>query len=412
MLRSGDCSTIANSSYRLSNFMKVITGLEKLARNDFSPLIGKRVGVLCNQASITADFSHAIELFLAAHRQGKLTLNAIFGPQHGLWGHTQDNMIEWEGYEEGRIGAPVYSLYGEHRKPTPQMLNEVDVLVVDLQDVGSRYYTFIWTMALCMEACVEAGVEMLVLDRPNPIGGVQVEGPMLDHDYRSFVGWHPLPVRHGMTVGEIAQYFQRRFYTNLSIQVLAVDGWKRDMYFDDTGLPWGVPSPNMPIPETALVYPGMCLLEATNLSEGRGATRPFEIFGAPWIDGWKLSRHLNSLQLPGAYFRPLQFQPTFNKYENEVCEGCFIHVTDRNSFKPFLTGIAIVLEAVRSYPDKFHWKEPPYEYEFEKTPFDILVGNGWMREMIVNLSGLEELEKRWEEETSLFMKSRSEYLRY
>jgi uncharacterized protein YbbC (DUF1343 family) len=292
------------------------------------------------------------------------------------------------------------------------MLKGLEALVIDLQDVGSRYYTFVWTMALCMEACEEAGIEIIVLDRPNPIGGTQVEGPLLDEDYRSFVGWHSLPVRHGLTIAEIARYFKQHFYLNLSLQVIPMERWKREMYLKETGLPWAIPSPNMPVPETALVYPGMCLLEATNMSEGRGTTRPFEAFGAPWIDGWKFSKHLNALKLPGVYFRPFQFQPTFNKYLGEICEGCFIHVTDHKVFKPFQTGVAVILETARLYPDKFAWKQPPYEYEFEKMPFDILVGNSWIREMIGNLSILEEMEDRCDIEKESFMDNRSELLIY
>lgn len=392
--------------------MKVVAGLEKLVNSDFSQLKGKQVGLLCNQASITSDFSHAIELFFEANQGNEFKLNAIFGPQHGLWGHTQDNMIEWQGYRDEKTDVPVYSLYGEHRKPTPEMLNGLDALIIDLQDVGSRYYTFIWTMALCMEACAEAGIEMIVLDRPNPIGGIQVEGPLLDDNFRSFVGWHSLPVRHGMTIAEIAQYFQEEFYPDLTLQIICMQGWKREMLFEETGLPWAIPSPNMPVPSTALVYPGMCLLEATNISEGRGTTRPFEIFGAPWIKGTEFSRRLNSMKLPGVHFPAFQFQPTFNKYQGEVCEGCFIHVTDRSIFKPFLTGIAIILEAARTYPEKFQWKQPPYEYEFEKMPFDILVGNSWIRKMIDGFSGLEEIDKHWAKQTSSFLEIRSEYLRY
>jgi uncharacterized protein YbbC (DUF1343 family) len=292
------------------------------------------------------------------------------------------------------------------------MLQELDVLVVDLQDVGSRYYTFIWTMALCMEACDEAGIEMLLLDRPNPISGVQVEGPLLDENFRSFVGWHSLPVRHGMTIAEIAQYFRQQFYPDLSFQIFAMEGWKREMYFQDNGLHWAIPSPNMPLPETALVYPGMCLLEATNISEGRGTTRPFEIFGASWMEGWKFAEHLNSLKLPGVHFRQFQFQPTFNKYQREICEGCFMHVGDRKIFKPFLTGIAIILETAHSYPDKFQWKQPPYEYEFEKMPIDILVGNSWLREMIESHSSLDEMEARWSGELSSFLEQQSEWVIY
>jgi uncharacterized protein YbbC (DUF1343 family) len=390
----------------------VKTGLEKLIQSDFSSLKGKKIGVLCNQASMDSHFLHIIDILKKSEKKFQFSLNSVFGPQHGLWGHTQDNMIEWQDYKDEKTNVHVYSLYGENRKPTPEMLKGLDALVIDLQDVGSRYYTFIWTMALCMETCEKAGIKIIVLDRPNPIGGTQVEGPSLDENFRSFVGWYSLPVRHGLTIGEIAQYFKQQFYPNLSLEVIQMEGWQRGIYFAETGLPWGIPSPNMPVPETALVYPGMCLLEATNISEGRGTTRPFEIFGAPWIDGWKFSEQLNSLKLPGVYFRSLQFQPTFNKYQGEVCEGCFIHVTDRMSFKPFLTVIAIISETVRSYPEKFQWKQPPYEYEFEKMPFDILVGNSWIRELINNQSDLVEMENRWEKETTSFLEEMKEYLLY
>lgn len=375
-----------------------LTGLDRLQKEDFSILKGKRVGLLCNQASISADYRHAIELFFDAHRKNLFELKALFGPQHGLFGHTQDNMIEWEGYKDPYIGAMVYSLYGKHRKPTPDMLKDLDVLVVDLQDVGARYYTFIWTMALSMEACVENAVEMVVLDRPNPIGGTQVEGTWLNPQFRSFVGWHPLPVRHGLTIGEIALYFKQKFYPELELHIIKMENWQRSLYFDQCNLPWGMPSPNMPFVSTAVVYPGMCLLEATNLSEGRGTTRPFEIFGAPWMDHWTLSRALNAYQLPGVYFRPLEFQPTFNKYVGQVCKGCFIHVTNRETFKPFLTTVAILREVIHLYSEKFQWKNPPYEYEYQKMPFDILVGNNWLRPAISKGIPVAELENLWQEE--------------
>ncbi len=334
------------------------------------------------------------------------------GPQHGLWGHTQDNMIEWQGYTDQRTRIPVYSLYGDHRQPTAEMLHNLDTLVIDLQDVGAKYYTFIWTMALCMEACAEHGIEVVVLDRPNPLGGNKLEGPFRNDNFQSFVGWHPLAIRHGMTIGEIAQYFQSEFYRQCELNIIPMQGWQRTMYFEDTGLAWAMPSPNMPSPQTAMVYPGMCLLEATNLSEGRGTTRPFEIFGAAFLDGWQLAARLTQLNLPGVHFRPLQFQPTFHKFKGEVCEGCFIHVTDSDGFKPFLTGIAILREIQGLYPDQFHWKQPPYEYEYEKMPFDILVGNDWLRRMIEATEPLAEMETRWEKETMEFADIRRDFLLY
>ena len=393
--------------------MAVKIGLERLLSDNFISFNGKRVGLLCNQASIDKNFKHAIEIFFQMHKRGVIKLNALFGPQHGIWGHTQDNMIEWKGgYKDKQTGVRIYSLYGEHRKPTSDMLQDLDVMVIDLQDVGARYYTFIWTMALCMEACSESGIEVIVLDRPNPIGGVEIEGTLIDSDFRSFVGLHSLPIRHGLTIGEIAKYFRDKYYPKCLLEIVEMAGWKREMYFDDCLLPWAIPSPNIPTEQSTIVYPGMCLLEATNISEGRGTTRPFENFGAPWMNSWEFSEKLNSLNLPGVYFRPFQFQPTFNKYQNELCEGCFIHVTNRDTFKPFLTGIAIIAETVKQYLDNFFWKDPPYEYEYEKMPFDILVGNSWTREMINAGRSVKEMAEKWEEELESFKQTRASYLMY
>lgn len=390
----------------------ISSGLDVLVAMDFAPVRGRRVGVVCHQASVTRAFQHITDIFFRAHQQGLLDLKAFFGPQHGIWGHTQDNMIEWQGYRDPRTGIPTHSLYGEHRKPTPEMLRGIDTLVVDLQDVGARYYTFVWTAALCLEACAEQGIEMVVLDRPNPISGDRVEGCVLEPDYRSFVGLYPLPVRHGMTMGEIISYVRARFFPHGRLTIVPMQGWERWQWLEDTGLPWVVPSPNMPLVETAAVYPGMCLLEATNLSEGRGTTRPFQMVGAPWIDGWLLAERLNRMNLPGVYFRPIQFQPTFHKFAGEVCGGVFIHVIERETFQPFLTGIALLTEIRRSYPDQFRWRLPPYEYEYEKMPFDILVGNGWLRQELEAQSPLELLRQRWEEEAMLFLPLRQEVLLY
>ena len=281
-------------------------------------------------------------------------------------------MIEWEGYQHPRLGIPVYSLYGEHRKPTPDMLSGLDVLFVDLVDVGARYYTFIWTLLLCMEACMDAGVEVIIADRPNPINGVSIEGDPQNLNYLSFVGLHPIPVRHGKTIGELARdVFFERAWPDLT--VLPMEGWDRQMWYDDTGLPWVMPSPNMPTLGTATVYPGMCLLEGTNLSEGRGTTRPFELFGAPWIEGESYAKDLNQLDLPGCHFRAVSFEPTFQKHAGEVCQGAQLHVTDREQFLPFQTGLEILRLTQREFP-QFAWKQPPYEYETEKLPIEILLG--------------------------------------
>jgi uncharacterized protein YbbC (DUF1343 family) len=254
------------------------------------------------------------------------------------------------------------------------MLDGLDVLLIDLQDVGSRYYTFVWTMYLCMRACERCGIAVVVLDRPNPINGLTIEGPVLDPNHRSFVGMHPIPIRHGRTIGELAQQFRKETFPNCELSVLPLKNWDRAMWFDQTGLPWVMPSPNMPTVDTATVYPGMCLFEGTNISEGRGTTRPFEIFGAPFIDAEKLCAELKSLKLPGVFFRENYFQPTFQKFAGQLCGGAQIHVIDRDEFRPFQTGVEIIREIGRLHPDQFAWKQPPYEYEREKLPIEILLG--------------------------------------
>jgi uncharacterized protein YbbC (DUF1343 family) len=391
---------------------KVMTGLNKLEEKEFSLLKNRNIGLLCNQASINNNFKHIIDIILPYHNKGQLCVKTIFGPQHGLWGHTQDNMIEWEGKFKNRFGIPICSLYGKYRKPTPEMLDNIDLLMIDLQDVGSRYYTFVWTMALCMEACAEQGKEVWILDRPNPIGGDTVEGIILGPDYSSFVGLFPLIHRHGLTIGEIALYLQDQYFKELIVKIIHLEFWERKMYFEHTGLSWVMPSPNMPLVETAMVYPGMCLLEGTNLSEGRGTTRPFEIFGAPWIDGYKLALSLNKTGLAGVHFRPVQFQPTFQKYTQKLCEGCFIHVTNRLMFKPVLTAITLLSEVVKQYPKYFSWRKPPYEYEFNKLPIDILAGHSWLREYIESNVKLSKISEKLEADEEIFKKTREGYLIY
>ena len=336
-------------------------------------LRGAGVAALLHPASVSADLEHASRI-LERHNGDLFRLCAFFGPQHGFLGQTQDNMVEWQSYQHPRLGIPVYSLYGEHREPSAEMLKHVDVLLVDLQDIGARYYTFIWTLYLCMRACEKHGVQVAVLDRPNPINGMTTEGPTLDSGYKSFVGMHPLPVRHGRTIGELARQFRDEAFPDCRLSVLPMKNWERAMWFDQTGLPWVMPSPNMPTLDTATVYPGMCLLEATNISEGRGTTRPFEIFGAPFIEAEILCRELNDIKLPGAFFRENYFQPTFHKFAGELCRGAQLHVVDRNLFRSFQTGVEIIRCIRKLYPEAFAWKQPPYEYEYEKLPIQILLG--------------------------------------
>ena len=334
---------------------------------------GARIGALLHPASVSSRLEHSSRI-LERYNNDLFRLAAFFGPQHGFVGQTQDNMVEWKTYEHPRLRIPVYSLYGEYREPTAEMLKGLDVLLVDLQDIGTRYYTFIWTMYLCMRACEKHGVAVVVLDRPNPTNGVTTEGPLLDVNYKSFVGMHSIPVRHGRTIGELAQQFRDEVFLECRLSILPMKNWKREMWFDHTGLPWVMPSPNMPTLDTATVYPGMCLLEGTNISEGRGTTRPFEIFGAPFIDGEKLCNELSKLRLPGVFFRENYFQPIFHKLIGELCGGAQIHVMNRNEFRSFQTGVEIIRQVRKIYPEQFQWKQPPYEYETEKLPIEILLG--------------------------------------
>jgi uncharacterized protein YbbC (DUF1343 family) len=362
-----------------------------------------RVAVLCHQASIHPDFKHILDIVAPA---------VIFGPQHGLTGHTQDNMIEWEGAFSEKYQANVYSLYGENRKPTAESLRGITHFLIDLQDVGTRVYTFIWTMLLCMERCAELGIPVFIIDRPNPIGGVKVEGTLLGEEWKSFVGGHAIPLRHGLTIGELALLFKRDLLPSLDLQVLPMQQWNREMHFYDTKLPWCMPSPNMPSPGTALVYPGMVLFEGTNVSEGRGTTRPFEIFGASWVNADMLSSELNGMDLPGVFFRPIEFQPTFHKFSGEICGGCFIHVADRMFFEPVLTGIAILQSFLRLYPEHFAYKDPPYEYEHERLPIDLLLGSTPIRKALEQQVSIDEIRDQMQGESDQFRRDTEEILLY
>jgi uncharacterized protein YbbC (DUF1343 family) len=388
----------------------ILTGLDLLEKKWPERLKGSRVGLLVHPASVNKKLEHSVNLFV---KSKKITLRALFGPQHGIRGETQDNMVEWEGFIDPITGLPVFSLYGHTRKPEPWMLKDTDVLVIDVQDVGSRYYTFIWTMELCMQACMEMGKSVVVLDRPNPIGGKITEGPVSETIFSSFVGQRPLPVRHGMTMGEIGDYIQNEFYPSLDYHVIAMNGWKRKLWFDETGLPWVMPSPNMPAPDTAAVYPGMCLFEATNISEGRGTTRPFEIFGAPFIEPERVIHHIKTFKLPGVVFRPLYFKPTFQKHAGKMCGGAQIHVINRERFRSFKTGVAILKTIHDLYPEFFEWKKPPYEYETEKMPIDILAGTDRLRTDIENGETLDRMEEWWQGQCRKFDRAvRKHFLLY
>ena len=387
----------------------VNTGLDILAAEGFARLRGRRTGLLVHPASVDRRLRHGTNLMQEAEA---VDLRALFGPQHGLLGQTQDNMIEWAGFTDRGSGLPVHSLYGEHRKPTAEMLEDLDVLVIDLQDVGARYYTFIWTMLLCLEACAEQGKQAMILDRPNPLGGLRTEGTVLDPDFRSFVGLAPIPMRHGMTCGELARFFVHWLGLDLDLEVIWMEGWSRDQDFSASQLPWVLPSPNMPTLDTARVYPGGCLLEGTTVSEGRGTTRPFEIFGAPYVEPETLASVMTAWNLPGCRIRPLHFEPTFHKFKGEVCGGVQVHVTDPDLFESVPTYTAAIAAIGRLWPDQFSWKEPPYEYETEKLPIDILAGGPvWRQQVEAGLSPWQ-MKTFWMEQLQAFGEMTAEFRYY
>jgi uncharacterized protein YbbC (DUF1343 family) len=372
-------------------------------------LSGTRVGIVCNPASINADFRHVIDCFES--RPG-ITVAAIFGPQHGFRADVQDNMIETSHAEDVRRRIPVYSLYSETREPSADMLRGLDVLVVDVQDVGARIYTFIYTMANCLRAGRKHGVPVMVCDRPNPIGGEQVEGPMLEPGFESFVGQFRIPMRHGMTVGELARLFNERDGIGAQLTVVPMEGWRREMSFEQTSLVWVMPSPNMPTPDTAVVYPGTVLFEGTNASEGRGTTRPFEIVGAPWVDPDRLVDRMTAYGLPGVRFRPVVFEPTFQKHAREACGGCQIHVTDRTTFHPVETGVALIVECRRANAERFTWRPPPYEYEHDRLPIDILAGSDTLRRQIEGDVPVSDIAASWKSAVEDFKTVRKNFLLY
>jgi uncharacterized protein YbbC (DUF1343 family) len=321
-------------------------------------------------------------------------------------------MIETGHSRDAARRVPVYSLYSETREPTAEMLDGLDVLVIDLQDVGTRIYTYIYTMAYCLTAARRQRLKVIVCDRPNPIGGVQIEGPMLSPGFESFVGLYPIPMRHGMTIGELARLFNDHFGLSADLEVVAMEGWRREMYLDDAAAPWVMPSPNMPTLDSAIVYPGTVLFEGTNVSEGRGTTRPFELIGAPWVAAERFADALNARGLAGAFFRPVVFEPTFHKHAKTSCGGCQIHVTDRRAFEPVLAGV-LLTEAFRAAsPEQFSWRQPPYEYEHERLPFDILAGSSLLREQIEAGCAAEAIAQSWKPETTDFERLRSRFVLY
>ncbi|CAN5722927.1 DUF1343 domain-containing protein [soil metagenome] len=391
------------------NLVSVKLGLEKILDEKLQVLKNQKVGLICNQASINHKFEHAADLF---YEHPEINLTALFGPQHGIRGDVQDNMVETSHSTDKKTGIPVFSLYSETREPTSEMLENVDTLVFDLQDVGCRVYTFIYTMANAMRACAKFDKKFIVLDRPNPINGIDVEGNSLEKGHESFVGFFPIPMRHGLTVGELSLLFNKEFSIGCDLEVVSMDGWKRNLFYDETDCPWVIPSPNMPTVDTTVVFPGTVMFEGTKVSEGRGTTRPFEIIGAPFIDGDEYAETLKKLNLPGVIFRPTSFLPTFQKHKDTVCSGVFLHIVGRNIFEPVLTGAALVKTAFDLYPDKFDWKDTPYEYEFERNPFDVINGTTRIREFIEQGETLENIKLSWQQDVIDFIDLRRQFLLY
>lgn len=384
-------------------------GIEKLLEDQAQLVRGARLGLVCNQASVNHQLHHVADL-LKEHPGAQL--RALFGPQHGIRGDVQDNMIETDHATDRETGLPIYSLYSETREPTERMLRDLDVLLFDMQDVGCRIYTFAYTMANCMTAARKFGKKVIVCDRPNPINGRDVEGNVLESQHASFVGLFPIPTRHGLTLGELAGLFNERFEINCELEVVTMEGWDRDCWQDETDAPWVMPSPNMPTIDAATVFPGTVHFEGTQVSEGRGTTRPFELVGAPYVVSEEFAAELNDANLPGVYFRSCIFRPTFQKHAGTSCGGVQIHVIDRDNFEPVTTGLTMVKVAHDLYPDDFRWKEPPYEYVYDRNPFDVIAGTTKIREAFEQGTTIKALQQSWEQELSDFKKLREEFLLY
>lgn len=389
----------------------VRTGLEKLLDDPRAWLGSARAGLVANPTAVDRGLDHAADLL---HRNPAVDLRCLFGPEHGLRGSAQD-MVAVADHTDPATGLPVASLYGDtlaSLSPDPEQLARLDVLLFDVQDVGARYYTYGATLALCMRAAAASGVKVVVLDRPNPIGGVAVEGGGLDEGLENFCGLYPVPQRHGMTLGELARLYNETFGIGCELDVAACEGWSRSAYYDQCGLPWVMPSPNMPTPDTALVYPGMCLLEGANLSEGRGTTRPFELFGAPFIDGPRLAEELRRHDLPGVVFRPCVIEPAFHKFRGQRCGALQLHVSDRNAFEPYRTGVAVLVAVRKLWPESFAWREEPYEFRADVPAIDLLTGRAAVRQAIDRGADLEDVVRIATGGTELYDAGRGKALLY
>ena len=395
-----------NPNYQIHNKgceLRLRLGLDRFLEKDFEQYKGKRIGLVTNMTGVNEHLESTIDLF---HEHPDIELTALFGPEHGIRGDAK----EGEGvasFTDDMTGLPVFSLYGDTRKPTEEMMTNVDVMVFDLQDIGSRYYTYIYTMAHVMEACQAYGKKLIVLDRPNPISGQALEGNLVEEEVRSFIGLFPIPNRHGMTVGELAKMFKDEFSYDCDLTVIPMDGWTRDMYFDDTGLLWVPPSPNTTTLDMMVLYPGTCLVEGTNLSEGRGTTKPFEWVGAPFINGQEVARAFNQKKMPGVLARPISFTPTYQKYEGELCHGVQIHLTDRHAVHALKTGVALIEVIASLYPDQFEFTESKPDRYF----FDLLAGTKQLKQAIWNQQ-TDSFFDDCEQQLTIFNQTRQTYLMY
>ncbi len=391
------------------NKQPINLGIERLLTEKIEMLRGARVGLVCNQASVNHGFRHVADVF---HEQPDINLTTLFGPQHGIRGDVQDNMIETGHATDRKTGLPIYSLYSETREPTEEMLRDVDIIVFDLQDVGTRIYTFIYTLANCMRAARKFGKKVIACDRPNPIGGEKVAGVVLDPACASFVGQFPIATRHGMTVCELGRMFNEQFGIGCDLELVTMSGWSRHLWYDETDGPWVLPSPNMPTSDTTIVFPATVHLEGTQMSEGRGTTKPFEFAGAPYIDADDFAGALAEFDFPGVYFRSCGFVPTFQKHAGQACGGVQIHVTDRDAFEPVIAGIAIVKSAFDMYGEHFDWKDPPYEYEYDRNPFDLISGTLKVRNAIEQGDPLTAIQDSWVMPLQEFKLLREQFLLY
>jgi uncharacterized protein YbbC (DUF1343 family) len=386
----------------------VITGLENLMADPPACLETGRIGLLANPASIARDFTHASRLI---HNRFPGRLTALFSPQHGFYAERQDNMIESDHFFEPEFGIPVFSLYSDTRVPTREMFDLIDTLIIDLQDVGTRVYTFIYTVSHCLEAAARFKKKVVILDRPNPIGGIQVEGNILSKEYTSFVGRFPIPMRHGMTIGEISQFFNKEFSIGCDLQIVPMKGWKRKMYWQDTGLVWIAPSPNLPTALSCMVYPGQVVFEGTNISEGRGTTMPFEQFGAPFLDIEKISSRAVPL-IQGAYLRQVNFEPTSGKWQGKRCRGFHIHVTSREKFCPYFSSLVLLQAIMEFHKNDFKLRQPPYEYEFHRMPIDLILGSKSLRCVLERNEDLIRVRESWQEGLHKFKQTAKKYYLY